>query len=509
MVSRVAATSRDRAYNLRRGEWTHLDFSTAGGLTISESSVSNATGHAVTQNATGVRCVWTAANISQNVGFKYQPATALDFTNIEGFGIEVDCTDDLTWTTLCSLRVLLCNETGSTFTNYFTKLLNTGVAHYGRRIYWVSKTDFNVGAGSPKWNSIARIEIMWQRQTRNTAVVPLDSTITGFYYGRRETTPTLVWTFDDGDLAQYTEAYDGTTTPSACMRAYGWRGTLYVNSGSIGTGGKMSLTQLKTLRDAGWDVCHHTNSHIANCWAYTPSIAATTVTLNNTASIAHGKSVGDPIRVERMDPIEMCGDFTVASAANAYTLTYNINTPEATTILVGQRTMDHVSVARGSTLAKDIETCMNWLLRNGFDARNLKHYAYPYGYFSDGVINLLRSLGVETARGLFAIGSPQDVGWIGNAYRPKSLDWMRLPAFSLGSTDTASALLLKISSIIKYGGCGILYGHNFVTTPSASREFALSELALLMAGVRLFEQQGLLRVIPLSQYYEESLSDAI
>lgn len=399
--------------------------------------------------------------------------------------------------------MIFANTTGSTYTKYWSAVVNTGVVHHGRRIMWLNKSDFSVGAGTPTWDNIARMEISWRKTTRTTTVVPLDITINGLAYGARHQTPTLIWTFDDGDLAQYSEAYLGTTNPASCMSAYGWPGTAYINSSNIGTSGKMTVANLRTLEAAGWDICSHTHSHIPNAWQYTPSISGTTLTMTN-SSIDHGLTTGDSVTVKKLDPIECIGTF-VGTMADQSNIAVTIPTPEATTSVTGYNSIDHITQA---ALRAEIQACLDWLKLNGF-TRALEHYAYPYGYHSQAVVDLLQSMGFKTARTLGTMtGSLQAFGWSGLSPSSKSFDWFRLPARGLGSADTAAGVLTDIDSVSKYGGAIIIYGHNFVTAPAVSREFSIANLKTLFDGVKQREREGRLQIKTMREYHRACVSDA-
>lgn len=63
----------------------------------------------------------------------------------------------------------------------------------------------------------------------------------------------VVVTFDDGYLSQYTHA-------KPVLRRLGWPGVLYLKGESLGPGG-LTVTQVRAMIAAGWEVGAHTISH--------------------------------------------------------------------------------------------------------------------------------------------------------------------------------------------------------------------------------------------------------
>jgi peptidoglycan/xylan/chitin deacetylase (PgdA/CDA1 family) len=69
------------------------------------------------------------------------------------------------------------------------------------------------------------------------------------------TWPKVMFTFDDGNITQFTNAYP-------ILSQYNYTGTVYVTTGSIGKQpGTMNLSNLQTLNSAGWDVANHGITH--------------------------------------------------------------------------------------------------------------------------------------------------------------------------------------------------------------------------------------------------------
>jgi len=73
--------------------------------------------------------------------------------------------------------------------------------------------------------------------------------------------PTVIWTFDDGNMSDYTSAYSYLST-------VGQAGTSFVVSSYIGTKGHLNLEQMLEMAAGGWEFGNHTEHH-----GYLPDLA--------------------------------------------------------------------------------------------------------------------------------------------------------------------------------------------------------------------------------------------
>lgn len=78
--------------------------------------------------------------------------------------------------------------------------------------------------------------------------------VDAMYLGRTKK-PSVMLHFDDAFTSQYANALP-------IMRAYGLVGSVGVISDYVGTGGHMTLDQLKRMYDMGWDMFNHTKTHV-------------------------------------------------------------------------------------------------------------------------------------------------------------------------------------------------------------------------------------------------------
>lgn len=505
-MARIATPSRLNENSQKRGNTTYYDLSSAGTFTVAAGQATSATSPTITQTSAGIRMQWTAANNGQQVGIRLTPPSTLNFSNVNQFGFEFSFGSDATAATYGGLRILMKSNAAGSYANYYNQLQYTGNNKFGRRVLQMPKTGFTVGAGSPAWNNIQSIELVWQRSTVSGTATPLDITVHGMYAEYKTQTPTLVFTFDDNDLTQYTEAYLGTTYAGTGMKDYGWTGTLFMNSGSFNVAGsqptKMTVANAQTMYAAGWDVFNHTDSHIANCWQYTGAITGTgPYTLTLTGSINHRKNNGDTVTVFGIDPPECNGSFT-STIADSTHMAMTIPTPSFTTNVGGYNVIEDLPMA---TLSADIDTCTAFLTANGF-TKCTDHYAYPYGYHSPQVINLLQQKGFKSARIIGSmtgsVESNAGYWWNTVAQNPKSLDWYRVPCRSLSSSDTTlAAIQADIDKAIKYGSNIVLCTHNLISVPAVSRDADLEVWVSLLALIKRYEMEGKLQVKKYSDFY--------
>lgn len=74
------------------------------------------------------------------------------------------------------------------------------------------------------------------------------------HFTPRPETGKVLFQFDDGNVTDYTEALP-------ILAEYGYPATTFVNTDTVGGGGRLTLDQLRELRDAGWHVGNHTADH--------------------------------------------------------------------------------------------------------------------------------------------------------------------------------------------------------------------------------------------------------
>lgn len=105
--------------------------------------------------------------------------------------------------------------------------------------------------GSPNLSAINAVQVLTQD---NGSPVSVKFGLIG--YTQQPYRGVVTLTFDDGLLSQYTKA-------RSKMDEYGMPGTIYVNPGTVGTTGKLTVAQLKEMQDnSQWDVSSHSYNHV-------------------------------------------------------------------------------------------------------------------------------------------------------------------------------------------------------------------------------------------------------
>ncbi len=104
------------------------------------------------------------------------------------------------------------------------------------------------------WTLIGGILPAPQKEIRIYASFSAESSVTFMSITRHKCRATVIFTFDDAYLSDYTEAYP-------YMKARGVRGCSHVPHNEIGNTNHMTLAQLKELYADGWGIGNHTMTH--------------------------------------------------------------------------------------------------------------------------------------------------------------------------------------------------------------------------------------------------------
>lgn len=133
--------------------------------------------------------------------------------------------------------------------NLITMSRQSGVATSNEDNAWTA-------TGSPSWSSaMVRIRIRIELQTGSTTEVYVCNIRDGGY-----SKPQFIIGFDDQLASAYSTAFP-------LMEEYGIKGTMYVISSLVGSGGYCTQAQLQEMYDAGWDMGNHTKSHGTGLYA--------------------------------------------------------------------------------------------------------------------------------------------------------------------------------------------------------------------------------------------------
>ena len=135
----------------------------------------------------------------------------------------------------------------------------TSFSKYFSRTFSIYKNGWNnlvlpksrfTNTGSESWNNV-----MVKLRFRLNLISGQDISINfdELRFGIEGKTKIIV-TFDDGWNSQIDKGYP-------IMAANGQRGVAFITTNAVGTGSYMTLAELTTLRDAGWDISNHTAAH--------------------------------------------------------------------------------------------------------------------------------------------------------------------------------------------------------------------------------------------------------
>jgi peptidoglycan/xylan/chitin deacetylase (PgdA/CDA1 family) len=147
------------------------------------------------------------------------------------------------------LRLTLVQDTG--FTKYFSKtvsLLDSMPIREG----WVNlvapRSEF-AAAGGADWSlPVTGIRVRLDSAPDNSKVY-----VDGLYVTTKAV-PQIVFTFDDGNLTDYTEAF-------SYMQTKNMVGTSFIVSSLIGTEFRLDVSKMQEMYAAGWDFGNHTEAH--------------------------------------------------------------------------------------------------------------------------------------------------------------------------------------------------------------------------------------------------------
>jgi len=149
---------------------------------------------------------------------------------------------------LSKFSLYFANDSG--YANFLFYATNGYSCVEGWNDFYIDTTKFSK-TGTGTFNS----DIV-SMQLRVEAKTGTESSVTFVLLVRDETQkPQLIFSFDDGWISQYTEAFTR-------MQKRGIPGTIAVVPSLIGTTGYMTLEQLKKVYDYGWDLANHTFNHV-------------------------------------------------------------------------------------------------------------------------------------------------------------------------------------------------------------------------------------------------------
>jgi peptidoglycan/xylan/chitin deacetylase (PgdA/CDA1 family) len=150
------------------------------------------------------------------------------------------------------LKIYMASD--SAYSNMYTRQINAAYDAFtiGRwTTVTMSKADFTKEAGSPDWANIVRFRVRLASTAASESPITasIDHLVINSY-----AKPKVVVTFDDSWSSPYDLVFD-------YMVAAGVPGTGYIIGNTIDAANHLTMANLHTMYDAGWDIGNHTWAH--------------------------------------------------------------------------------------------------------------------------------------------------------------------------------------------------------------------------------------------------------
>jgi hypothetical protein len=341
------------------------------------------------------------------------------------------------------------------------------------------------------------------------------------YYGRRAT-PKIIISFDDNWLSQFTEAFP-------YMMRKGVPGTIYAIQEAIGLDRYMSLTNLKEVYAAGWDVGNHTTDHmgfnrdsvrVPLLWGRTlltiakPQEPKTRLALNGGLS-ENGRAILKPPRFavfwlerEVEDPetvgttaivvgVDRVGQQVMETIPLAPTgwITTNNEFSEVREITFASPPHARITVGitqAGDTTATSIMGCTNYLISNGMP-RAAYHVAYPNGERNFVTDRAMAELRMKTGRIVSGRSTPVADGLV-NPYSVQAL--------SPNMNTPLQAVMHMVDMAIEHGATTFVVFHRLERTPQVPTDYAIADFHRFIDYVVRKRDEGLIEPMTVSAWHE-------
>ena len=169
----------------------------------------------------------------------------LDMSGFTNFTVWMRPSD---WAELSSVEIHFSSTTD--FSKYYWISFSAGHLQKGEWSYLTNvKANFG-NTNSESWaNTMIRMRIKYIPKTVADSSVSID----GMMYNLTGT-PIFIITHDDGYDSDFTYVYPK-------LMSVGFKATSFVNSSKVGTSGRLTLQQMKTMYDNGFDISNHTTDH--------------------------------------------------------------------------------------------------------------------------------------------------------------------------------------------------------------------------------------------------------
>ncbi|MBE3140926.1 MAG: polysaccharide deacetylase family protein [Thermoplasmata archaeon] len=213
------------------GDWT-----VAGGTAAAESTIIK----------TGTKSIKVTTNTAALTNMTKTISQVIPLGRI---GLWVNIVDVTKITAVAETGFWIYFSSTTNFSKFYVATVTAANVHNGWNFVSFQRTDFTTTTSESWDNTMVRFRISVSPATDQIATVYYDS----LYYGII-TKPKVIINFDDGYATVFNIAYP-------YMENYGFKGTNYIISTLIDSSGKMTLENLTTLYNNGWDISNHTATH--------------------------------------------------------------------------------------------------------------------------------------------------------------------------------------------------------------------------------------------------------
>lgn len=460
---------------------------------VTDSGFPAASGRYYSYDSRGVQLGFTGGTTAQYSAFRWEPnagtpGTTIDLSDSEYLSVEIEVPEG-TGAVYDTLIILVVQQTGTTYTNFQNKTYFSGADKTPRRqiVTALLKTDTwtLTGGGPTDFSTIGKLEFRFGVHA-SAQNIPGNIFVRKIWKGKNR--PKVMITFDDSMDGQINYAY-----PS--LSAAGFKATIFSSPSDVGSAGRLTESDYRTLYDAGWDFGLQQYNDSADIPVnYTGSSGLTNTagvaTWNNVSGIAHLLSTGDVVSIMgAMDP-NLNGMFTITSTGSS-TFTFPISgTPLSPD--PGQPSCVRLT---DDQIRESFQSSKDYLVARGLTRGN-EFIAYSNGVTDARVEGLLRDAGYKMAR---TTRTNAQAGLDPRSADPKAL--MRMSGQTMDQ-QTATTILGVVDDAIKRGRSVILYGHDIDPAP-ATLTITQSEWDAIVAGLVKRSKAGLIDVVTCSEFYNQ------
>jgi len=459
---------------------------------ITDSGFPAASGRYYSYDSRGVQLGFTGGTTAQYSSFRWEPnagtpGTTIDLSGSEFLSVEIEVPEG-TGAVYDTFIILVVQQTGTTYTNFQNKTYFSGADKTPRRqiVTALLKTDTwtLTGGGPTDFSTIGKLEFRFGVHA-SAQNIPGNIFVRKIWKGKNR--PKVMITFDDSMDGQINYAY-----PS--LSAAGFKATIFSSPSDVGSAGRLTESDYRTLYDAGWDFgLQQYNDSEDILVNYTGSSGLTsdglgTATWSNVSGIAHGLNTGDAVTITGAMNPAFNGTFTITKTG-ASTFTYSIvGTPLSPD--PGQPSCRRLT---DEQIKDTFQSSKDYLVARGLTRGN-EFIAYSNGVTDARVEDLLNNLGYKMAR---TTRTNAQAGLDPRSSDPKAL--MRMSGQTMDQ-QTATTVLGVVDDAIKRGRSVMLYGHD-IDPIAASLTITESEWNAIVAGLRLRSLHGLVDVVTISEFY--------